>query len=59
MSSRRRCLTAKSPCGEELALAGEAGEDGLAFAMRREGGNQPASVLEGAVKCWIWVWYLV
>ena len=42
-----------------MALAGEAGEDGLAFAVRRGGSNQPAPTLEGAVKCWIWVWYLV
>ncbi|MBU5419763.1 hypothetical protein KQI11_06460 [Acetanaerobacterium sp. MSJ-12] len=47
------------PCGEELALAGEVGADGLAFAVRRGGSNQPAPALEGAAKCWIWVWYLV
>ncbi|MEY8279694.1 hypothetical protein AAK917_00335 [Oscillospiraceae bacterium 52-8] len=46
-------------CGEELTLVGEAGKDGLAFAVRRGGSIQPAPVLEGAVKCWIWVWYLV
>ena len=30
------------PCGEELALAGEAGEDRLALAVHCGGGNQPA-----------------
>ena len=34
-----------------MALVGEARVDGLAFAVRRGGGNQPASVLEGAAKC--------
>ena len=42
-----------------MTLVGEAGKDGLAFAVRRGGSIQPAPVLEGAVKCWIWVWYLV
>lgn len=32
-------------------MAGEAEEDGLAFAVRRGGSNQPAPTLEGAVKC--------